>query len=363
MGNTNIIDNNETWDYSHFMDCPVNPMIDSSNSTFYGKEIIKSKEKHPYTQYIGYCWIYLCTRDDKWKTAGLFPITKFKKLLHADPIYQIPNNSDHLLSELCKQVIYDTYSLYQIMCGKSGVGVSVVDLVPFRYKLTAEEQENNNKKLHKSLKGISENLDILVKIRDECYNDDNHMPFFCKQDKDAFDKSIKFMKQYKEINTLLEKDDNISEENGVSQELFKKCVQIRKIKGEDPTKIDSAMDFMKRPASEQKKLCEERNVEARNYINKIIKSEGWPCYFGTLNKAHQMYFNKYKPLFGCDRIGITAAPDTYSYVYMETALLQVDTMKFLDKYGYSNQNTKEWKSLDSLVEELRRLVNIYNDTT
>ena len=72
-----------------------------------------------------------------------------------------------------------------------------------------------------------------------------------------------------------------------------------------------------------------------------------------------MYFKKYKPSFGSDRIAIAIGPDTYNHVFMETALLRPDTRDFLDKYGYVNQDTKEWISIDLLLEEINRIVNIY----
>jgi len=74
-----------------------------------------------------------------------------------------------------------------------------------------------------------------------------------------------------------------------------------------------------------------------------------------------MFFSVYKDNFGSDRIGMNIGPDTYAYVYMETALLRPGTLNFLDKYGYYGQNTKEFKSFDELVNELRRLIKIYTD--
>ena len=47
---------------------------------------------------------------------------------------------------------------------------------------------------------------------------------------------------------------------------------------------------------------------------------------------------------------------------METALLRIGTRDFLDKYDYRNQDTKEWKTLEALIGELRRLVGIYNES-
>lgn len=130
MGNLSapsVADNNEAWDYSD-LNCCVNPVIDplsfqcspdkdsnsidtdrnQSTQALCGVPMPESNDRHPYLLYKNYCWIYLATPDNQWATAGLFPRIQFKKLLKVDPIYQIPNNPDYRLSELCREVINHT---------------------------------------------------------------------------------------------------------------------------------------------------------------------------------------------------------------------------------------------------------------
>jgi hypothetical protein len=155
-----------------------------------------------------------------------------------------------------------------------------------------------------------------------------------------------------------------SAESGLSQSTLLTCIVGKALTGgENYDNLAKSLNFMKLySVSEQWALCKKRIFEMKIHVMEIIKSENWPCYFGDNDKTHQLFFNKYKPSFGSNRIAIAVAPDTYSYIYMETALLRIDTRDFLDKYDYHNQNTREWKTLDELTNELRRLVKIYNDS-
>lgn len=187
---------------------------------------------------------------------------------------------------------------------------------------------------------------------------------FFQEDADAFDKGITFLQLFSCKNHNSTFSNSVSTDHmnsGLSQTTLLKCVSERIIGGENSNNIQNSLNFMKSYTVDQQwALCRKRIFEMKSHIEEIIKNENWPCCFGNNDNAHQMFFNEYKPLFGSDRIAIAIAPDTYSYIYMETALLRTDTRDFLDKYGYQNQNTKEWKTLEELVNELRRLVEIYN---
>ena len=347
MGNLNapiLADNNEVWDYSNLY-CCVNPVIDplsfqrSSGENQCGIPVLESNNPHSYLLYKDYCWIYLAAPENKWATAGLFPRRQFKKLLKRDPIYQIPNNPDYHLSKLCREVVNDTYTIYQILRRH---GISVVDLVPFQYKYTQKEKEEYSRGITNSIKSISENLDILTQFESKGASES----------------------QLSDILTKLERkvasQGRPSVQDPVSQTSLLQCLAER---ARSETDIQSSLNFMKSyTPSQQWGLCRERIFEMRDHITKIIKKENWPCHFGDDEKTHQMFFNKYKPSFGSDRIAISIAPDTYTCLYMETALLRIGTRDFLDKYDYQNQETREWKTLETLIGELRRLVGIYNDS-
>lgn len=146
----------------------------------------------------------------------------------------------------------------------------------------------------------------------------------------------------------------------LSQSHLISCVIGRTLLGEDSDNGAKSAIFMgTRTPEEQWILCKKRIENTRLHIIDIMTKENWPCNFP---EGNQMFFNKYKPSFGSNRIAIGIGPDTYSYIYMETCLLRIGTRQFLDQYGYTKQNTKEWKCIDDLVDELRQLVNIYNDT-
>ena len=372
MGNLNaptVADNNEAWDYSD-LDCSVNPIIDPLSFKYGETNVIQvagfprvpeSNDLHPYLLYKKYCWVYLATPDNKWATVGLFPRIQFKKLLNVDPTYQIPNNPNYRLSELRREVINDTYTIYKIL---KQHGISVVDLVPFQYKLTREEKAEYNRDITDSLKSIVDNLDVLTTAREKCRDPINPIsPFFSHESAHAFDSGIQFMQKFSANQLIAESNLRPETHSCVSQANLLKCISERTT-SESSTNIQSSLNFMKSyTPSEQWALCKKRIFEMRNHITEIIQKENWPCHFGDHDKAHQMFFNQYKPSFGSDRIAISIAPDTYCYVYMETALLRIGTLNFLDKYDYRNQDTKEWKTLEDLIGELRRLVGIYNNSS
>ncbi len=382
MGNINsasVADNDEAWDYSN-LDCCVNPVIDplsfqyspnkdynstktDTNQFEYGTPLPKSNASHPYLLYKNYCWIYLTTPDNKWATAGLFPRMQFKKLLKINPIYQIPNHPNYRLSELCREVINDTYKIYKIL---EQHGISVVDLVPFQYKYTYEEKTQSDRDLKNSLKSIVDNLDVVIEARKKCLDPMNPIsPFLSHKTAQGFDSGIQFLQQFSAKQLIDESNaqpDPYSSVTGLQQKSLLQCIAER-TRHENFDAIQSSLNFMKSYApNEQWGLCRKRIFETTNNITQIIKNENWPCHFGDQDNAHQMYFNIYKPAFGSDRIAISIAPDTYSYVYMETALLRIGTRDFLDKHDYRDQQTKEWKTLEALIGELRRLVGIYNDS-
>jgi hypothetical protein len=117
------------------------------------------------------------------------------------------------------------------------------------------------------------------------------------------------------------------------------------------------IEFMTKNDSEKQwKLCRQRISETREQIVKVIDKENWPCFFP---EGNQMFFLKYKKDFGCNRISIVIGPDTYATVFMETALLQPGTRDFVDKYGYTNQDTKMFGNIDNLLQEMRRIIEIY----
>lgn len=208
-----VIDNEEAWEHGMaFPDCVVNPFIDpptfqnmlnktSTNIIKCGTPIPKSNSNQPYLAYKGYCWIFLATPNNTWGTAGLFPLKKFKKLLDVDPIYQIPNNDNYNLSQLCKKIIYDTYKIYRIIAKKPGIGISLVDLVPFQYKYTPEEKIQHINEINDSLNYISNNIDRIKDIREKCRTPNNlTSPFFSHEDAKSFDRGIEFMQNFKKLN-------------------------------------------------------------------------------------------------------------------------------------------------------------------
>jgi len=143
----------------------------------------------------------------------------------------------------------------------------------------------------------------------------------------------------------------------ISQSNLISCIVLRALKGKD---VSKDFEFMVKSPSEQWSLCRARTSETREKIIQIIIKECWPCHFRE-NYNFQLWFNNPLKLLSWNRIAFSIAPDTYNTVFMETALLQNSTLDFLDNFGYENQQTKEWKSLDDLIDELRRLVFIYID--
>lgn len=211
MGNNlDVQDYGEKWDYSHFAHFPINPTLHAQFFTIpyklppCGAFLAKSDDKHAYQFYKNYCWLHLVTPDDTWSIAGLFPRKLFKKLLNANPIYQIPEKGEHRLSELCRKCVFDTYSLYKIMAINPATGISIIDLTPFQYKYTHEEKAAFKNEITSSLKTIAKNLETVVDAREK-YRDPNNesSPFFSQQDANAFDRGVEFMKYYRINNNIV----------------------------------------------------------------------------------------------------------------------------------------------------------------
>lgn len=208
MGNTPTVeDNEEAWNWSQFPNCPVNPSVDpqsvphlgtddwkQSIPLLYGSTVVTSNQRHAYLRYAGYCWLYLATPDNVWATVGLFPRIKFKKLLKINPRYQI-GGSDYKLSEITRQVINDTWTIYSIMPDSL---ISVVDLVPFQYKYSNQKQLENKLEIIHLLNNIAQNLDVLKSAREQCRDPLNDTsPFLSPEDGDALDWGISFMERYR----------------------------------------------------------------------------------------------------------------------------------------------------------------------
>lgn len=214
MGNSAIKDNGEVWDYTVFENCPINPKLDihlfqwllniedKYIATFQHEYVLcgiplqePTEEKHAYLRYKDYCWVYLATPDGEWSTAGLFPRSKFKHLLCINPTYQIPNGTDLSLSKLCRRVIYDTYTIYQLL---RQVGISIIDMAPYRYRYTDEERRKSKSEISDSLKSIADNVDVLISAREMCHDPRNSIsPFFDYESAKAFDNGIGYIKNFK----------------------------------------------------------------------------------------------------------------------------------------------------------------------
>jgi hypothetical protein len=153
MGNTNVVDNDEEWDYSSkFPNVPVN--VESTDNKV--PEDI-SKGIHPYLRYQAYVWLKLMTSDNKWSIAGLFPRNIMKKIAKINPNYQI-EGKEYPFNTLCNVVINDTYKIYQKIkeCGES-----VLDLVPFQYRYTKEEMLEERRDTIECIMGINDRLNKL----------------------------------------------------------------------------------------------------------------------------------------------------------------------------------------------------------
>jgi hypothetical protein len=197
----------------------------------------------------------------------------------------------------------------------------------------------------------AENISTLINARKTTMKADNTShPFYSKEDADAYDKFVSLMLDHYQVNTPIY--------GPVSQNTLQSCVVSRE-QYESKENIIKTQEFLKKPQYEQWSLCRQRIKNMIIEVEKISVHENWPCHFGELDKAHQLFFNEYKSSFGSDRIAICIGPDTYSYVYMETCLLMPNTLDFLDDYGYSDQSTKECKTFEELIIELRRLIEIY----
>ena len=157
MGNTNVVDNGEAWDYSSkFPTATVNAKYTEDNKL--GLLPADMNEGiHPYLRYQGYVWLKLMTPDNKWTIAGLFPRIIIKKISKIDPTYQI-EGKEYPFSTLSTVLINDTYKVYQkiLECGES-----VIDLVPFQYRYTEEEKLEERRDIMESIIGINDGLNKL----------------------------------------------------------------------------------------------------------------------------------------------------------------------------------------------------------
>lgn len=218
-----------------------------------------------------------------------------------------------------------------------------------------EENEENeeNEKIRKLFSQMctAENISTLINARKMTRKDDNPShPFYSREDADAYDKFVSLMSEHYLVNTPIY--------GPVSQNTLQ-CYLASREQYESKENISKAQDFLAKPQNEQWSLCRQRIRDMISRVKVVSIDENWPCHFGELEKAHQLFFNEYKSSFGSDRIAICIGPDTYSYVYMETCLLMPNTLDFLDDHGYSDQSTKECKTFEELIIELRRLIEIY----
>ena len=145
--------------------------------------------------------------------------------------------------------------------------------------------------------------------------------------------------------------------NPVEQSELVECLIERALLGDTKTTMTGIAFMQKYSEEEQWTLCRSRILSARDKILEIMEKENWPCIFPVGN---HIYFNNTpsdKILF--NRLAITIGPDTYSSYYMETALLQKDARDFIDDHEYVDQDTKMFQTFDTLIEEIRRIIDVY----
>jgi hypothetical protein len=108
---------------------------------------------------------------------------------------------------------------------------------------------------------------------------------------------------------------------------------------------------------DQIRLCKERMRDCLQKLIEVIKSKKWPL--GIVNNF--LVLPRVCVLDGkpWDRIGLAICPDSYELCYMETALLQRSGEEFIDALGYKDGETKKWLVWNDLLEEISRLLEIF----
>lgn len=138
------------------------------------------------------------------------------------------------------------------------------------------------------------------------------------------------------------------------QNLVNKALYEKKFK-----EAKEGLDFMSKYLKEEQwSLCRKRILDTIQRLVKIFQEKEIDLKI-SLNRPNQILFPSWKSQFGSDRIAITIGPDTYCSHFMEICLLRPDNQDFLDRWGYQNQDTKEFDNFEDLLEEVLRIWEIY----
>jgi|SRR5208337_5115670 len=128
-------------------------------------------------------------------------------------------------------------------------------------------------------------------------------------------------------------------------------------KAEKTRAIEQYLFMTSTSLNDQLRLCRERMLECMPKVIEEVKTRGWKVAIKNNHLILPRVKNTNGDVWG--RIGLTIGPDTYNICYIETALLSAVNLSFIDCFGYSNQETKRWLTFENAMQEVERLLDIY----